>query len=448
MEKLVAHLYQTTWNDFHADTIEAAKLVILDTIAAIVAGVEQEATLKLTEMLANQDAGNFRIIGSSHKTTLYHAALIHGTASVATEMDEGNQYSKGHPAAHVVPVLLTYAQNRDRYSGKAFLEATIKAYEACSRFGRASTLVPDAHAHGTWGTLGAAAAACLMDQVSEEQFMEGIRLGATFALPTMWEAALNGCLVRNIYAGHAVEAGIKITALLQSGHYAPSNNVEHVFSKMIGTEWNSDELTPSHDGVWDIERNYFKPYAFCRYAHAPIDAFKEAIEANRLAPEQIRQVEVYTYARAATLSSSDYHNILSAKFSIPYALGMWAHHQLADESAFSNAFINDPDIRAFAKKVKVIHSKELDREYPKIMPAVIRIIDEQGNTHESRIDMAEGGPGKELNKVALQEKFNRLTQSVFSERRRQQIFERIMDLEHVEDIEDLISLCVKEKVSS
>lgn len=443
MERLASFLYRTTWDDFQQDTIHAAKLVFMDTIGAMAAGMQQQSTIQLADLLAGQTAGNYGLIASSHRMSLYHAALVHGTACVATEMDEGNQYSKGHPAAHIVPVLLTYAQNRKNYSGKQFLETLIKSYEACSRFGRASTLLPEAHAHGTWGTLGAAAAACLVDQVAEEQFVEGVNLSATFVLPTMWEAALDGKLVRNIYAGHAIEAGIKVMALMKSGHLAPQHNIRHVFTKVVGSDWNSDELLPSADGIWDIERNYFKPYAFCRYAHAPIDAFSQAMVKTRLAAERIKQVKVLTYSRAATLASQDYHNILSAKFSIPYALGVWAYQQKADDSVFSEALLANPEIRAFADKVFVVHSIELDRDYPTIMPAVIQITDDEGRVYEERIDIAEGGPNKPLTEDALQHKFLRLTDSVFSDRQQNQLIELMKHIEQLENIDELFSLCTK-----
>lgn len=445
MYQLATSLISTKWEDYHTSTIQAAKLVLIDTIGALVAGLQYEESQMLLTELEIDGEGQFEVIGSSIKTTLYNAALIHGVASVAIEMDEGNQWSKGHPAAHVVPVMLTYIQKLGRMGGKEFIITLIKAYEACSRFGRATTLLPEAHAHGTWGTMGAAATALLMEKVSADDFVKGINLSATFALPTMWNAALEGALIRNVYAGHAIEMGIKSTAFLKSNHLAPKNNVQHVFNSVIGTNFDEQSLNREKHAPWDIELNYFKPYAFCRYAHAPIDAFRMIIQENQLTADKIERVNVSTYSRASTLDSQDYCNLLSAKFSIPHALAAWLHEVKADHTVFSNDILQNPSIRKFANKVFVVCSSELEKEYPKIMPAIVEVIDTEGKKYAQRIDIANGGPGKNLSEQQIKEKFCTLTGNVYSKEQQGKIISWIMNIENHSNLSELIHLCVLEK---
>lgn len=442
MEKLAAHLYSRNPQDFHSETFLAAKRVLLDTLGAMIAGMQQEETLKLAKSMVREETGSCRIIGTSLRTSMEQAALLHGTAAVATEMDEGNQWSKGHPAAHVVPVMLTLLQYNPELTGVQFMTILIKAYEACSRFGRAATLLPEAHAHGTWGIMGASAAALLMDDtIMEKDFAAGVNLSASFALPTLWSAALDGKLVRNLYTGHAVEMGIKTVGFLKSGYYAPEQNARHVFSKAIGTDWDSGQLTRKDDIPWDIELNYFKPFAFCRYAHAPIEALKKMMSQHQLNPLSIQSVKVFTYARASTLSKQEYPNILSAKFSIPYALAVWAYTQQAGHDVFSDEMMKDSGIRDFAKKVEVFHSAELDREYPKIMPAIVEVADNEGRIFSERVDIAEGGPGKIMSDSQLIDKFLRLTDGVLTRQRQHEVVERVMKMEEQQSAGALIELC-------
>ncbi|MGO4887592.1 MmgE/PrpD family protein [Anaerobacillus sp. MEB173] len=441
MKSLATTLYRTNWEDYSKDTILAAKYVLLDTIAAMVAGIQQKESKQLLKSLEEDDSGTYHILGTRESTTLYNTALLHGAASVVTEMDEGNQYSKGHPAAHVVPAMLTYVQKKNEYSGQQFLSTLIKAYEACSRFGRATTLRPEAHAHGTWGIMGAAAATLLLEDVTKEEFEKGIQLSATFALPTLWNAALEGALVRNIYAGHAIEMGIKTLALLKSGHMAPTKNIEYVFSTVIGSNFDESSLVRSDDDLWDIEQNYFKPYAFCRYAHAPIDAFGAVIKKHQLSPSKISKVNVHTYSRAATLKNKDYTNILSAKFSIPYALSIWLKTEKVDQTIFTDELLHDLEIRDFASKVDVVTSSELEKDYPKVMPAVVEVIDTSGNTYTERIDIAKGGPNQKLTTIDLEEKFCRLTDGVYIKQQQKEIINWILNMEEKKDINELITLC-------
>lgn len=440
LEQLSSTLLDSKWSDYSKETIQSAKLVLLDTLGAMIAGMNQKDSYELAKQL--HDNGPYQIIGTKFKTNLYDSGFVHGVASVATEMDEGNQFSKGHPAAHVVPVLLTaYQKGADDVSGQTLLDVLIKSYEACSRFGRATTLLPEAHAHGTWGALGAAATALLMENVSKDEFCEGIQLSATFALPTMWTAALKGKLIRNVYAGHAIEMGLRSILLLKTNHLAPEDNLSYVFSNVIATNFNFDDLVRKEDDPWDIELNYFKPYAFCRYAHAPIDAFRNIVETHSLKPEYIERVNVYTYSRASTLSNQNYHNILSAKFSIPYALSVWIYKNVADQTVFSLENISDEQMKSFAQKVFVVESEELEKDYPKIMPAYVEVFDREGNIYKERIDIAKGGPGKKLTETEIIAKFKNLTADSYSEDIQNKLIEYIFDLENKENISGLFQLC-------
>ena len=85
------------------------------------------------------------------------AALLNGTAGTFLEMDEGNRFSRGHPAMHVIPAALALCEQRGG-DAHAFLSALVVGYEVGSRIGAASRLRASMHPHGTWGTIGAAAA--------------------------------------------------------------------------------------------------------------------------------------------------------------------------------------------------------------------------------------------------------------------------------------------------
>src|SRR5690625_3367428 len=233
--------------------------------------------------------------------------------------------------------MLTDVQRKEQYRGKDFLLQLVKAYELCSRFGRATTLVPDAHAHGTWGVMGATASVLLLEDCSVDEFVDGLNISATFAMPTMWNAAIEGALVRNVYVGNAIQQALKTSDLLKAGFLAPKDNIEYVYGSVIGTAYNKESFTESIT-EWDIERNYFKDHAFCRYIHAPLDAFQQLMLENNMEAGQIKRVNVWTYSRAATLRSCEYHNALSAKFSIPYALAVWGYTKKSDHSIFQEDF--------------------------------------------------------------------------------------------------------------
>ncbi|WP_410050232.1 MmgE/PrpD family protein [Actinomadura sp. CNU-125] len=84
------------------------------------------------------------------------AAWLNANALVSLELDEGNKYAKGHPAAHGFPAVLALAAERVATGADTAAAALLAAYEVAARFGRAARLRDGAHPHGNWGVAGAA----------------------------------------------------------------------------------------------------------------------------------------------------------------------------------------------------------------------------------------------------------------------------------------------------
>lgn len=441
MREMIEYLSKIEWLDLTQSSIESAKLVLIDSLGAQIFGNRTKEVIDFARMCAEKSPGSYQVVGTGIHTELLNAAWLNGSGAVATEMDEGNQWSKGHPAAHIVPTLLTAVQGPHSLSGKQLLLALVKGYEVCSRFGRATTLLPAAHAHGTWGVAGAAASVFYLEDTSVDEVLEGLALSASFGLPTMWSAALEGALVRNSYMAHAIEMGIRIVDLVRMGYKAPNGNIQYVLGSVLGTNFDENALTVDLGNPWDIERNYFKPYAFCRYAHGPIDAFSDILEQHALQRDDIDTIDVETYSRAATLRSNDPQNVLSAKFSIPYALAVRFFTGSANHNSFADELLWNEVIRDFASKVNVTVNPELEKDYPTIMPAVVRVRTQSGVTFESRCDIARGGPTCALSQTDIEEKFRSLTDSVLSTERQDEILQSIWALDSSSDVRQLVELC-------
>lgn len=438
MKQFLQKLSETRCSDLSEDAVDASKKVMLDTVGAMVAGAKESSTQNLMRQLADENKGKYYVLGTNETFNLQTAGLMNGVAAVAVELDEGNQWSKGHPAAHVVPTMLTYVQSKEKYSGKEFILNLVKSYEACSRFGRATTLLPDSHAHGTWGVMGAAASALFFETTSLDLLYEGINISASFAMPTMWNAALEGALIRNIYVGQAIESGIKTVDLVKSDFLAPKDTIEYVYGKVVGRNFYTEVFGETFN-QWDIERNYYKEHAFCRYAHAPLDAFKMVVDENNIEPHHIDKIDVSTYSRAATLNSSEYHNALSAKFSIPYALAVWVHTKKSDHSIFNDTYLRDETIRDVARTINVFSSRELEKDYPTVMPAEVAVKLKSGVTFTQKLDNAENGLGEDVTFDDLINKFKSNTSHLPTVRQKE-IIDWIHNMDEKEDMFELITL--------
>ena len=150
--------------------------ILADTVAAIVGG---SAEPELRRWVARQTGGgSATLVGLGQRTQPATAALINGTAGTFLEMDEGNRFSRGHPAVHVLPALLALADTQ-RLARADFLAALVVGYEVGSRIGAASQLRSAMHPHGTWGTIGAAAACARAQAYAPDLMRETINVSAS-----------------------------------------------------------------------------------------------------------------------------------------------------------------------------------------------------------------------------------------------------------------------------
>ncbi len=92
------------------------------------------------------------------KAAYGNLALVLGFAAAALELDDGHYDTGSHPAAHAAAGALAVAAHLQA-DDRARFEAFVVGYEVGARIGLGTTLRPDAHGHGTWGAIGAAAAA-------------------------------------------------------------------------------------------------------------------------------------------------------------------------------------------------------------------------------------------------------------------------------------------------
>ena len=119
------------YSDIPAEVSAHARLVLLDCIGAIAAGAQEaEVAALATRMIAREGGGDSPVIGLAMAARPGTAAFLNGTSGTMLELDEGNQYARGHPAIHVVPALLA----APRADGAALLTALCLGYE----IGRAS----------------------------------------------------------------------------------------------------------------------------------------------------------------------------------------------------------------------------------------------------------------------------------------------------------------------
>ena len=342
-----------------SSTVAAAKLVLLDTIGAMVAGSVQPENVRLAALAARRSPhGLSTLLGHGLKSDALLATFTNAAAGVALEMDEGNRLGGGHPAIHVIPAALAVAEDTGA-DGRRLLEAIIAGYEVCSRLGGATTPRPNVHSHGTWGTIGTAVAVAKLAGLDASGVRSVINLSASMSPANTWTPALEGVTVRNAYPGRSGLEGILAVDLHRAGFTGLPDAPSDVYGTILADRFEPERALDGLGGPLRIQQNYFKLYACCRYNHFALDALLPLVKAGEIRADDVDRVVVTTIPFGPRMGSAEPESMLGAKFSIPYAVGAALVLGRADVSAFLPPALGDARIRDLASRVEVVPDPDM-----------------------------------------------------------------------------------------
>lgn len=374
-------------------------LILADCIGAIAGGAAEPdmAALRAT----GTGAGAALVIGTALRADPGRAAFLNGTAGTVLEMDEGNQFAKGHPGMHCVPAALAYAGAR-AVSGRDLLAAIAIGYEVGARIGIATRLRPAMHPHGTWGTVAAAVAVARLAGRDADGMRQAMNIAASFCLATSRRTMLEGGTVRNAYAGISGQLGLVTHDLLTAGFEGDRDGVAQVFGRVVSDTFDTGAMTESLGARWEVSRNYFKMHSCCRYNHATLDALAMIVARDGSPdPSRIARIEVDTYALAVELDDPAPRNVLAAKFSVPFAVATALVNGTTDVGSFTAPNVTNPAIRALAARVALREDPAMSAALPARRPARVTLVFDDGHrvtaeTQSNRGDWADPYPVPEI----------------------------------------------------
>ncbi len=430
LTELAEFLTDCRFADLPDEVVAQARVVIADTVAAIAGGSQEPEVRALTRSQTEGIAGPATVIGAGLRTEPRTAAFLNGTAGTFLEMDEGNQFSRGHPSIHALPAALAYAELHGR-SGAELIRAVVLGYEVGSRIGIASKIRGSMHPHGTWGTVGAAVAVAALAGADAGGMADTINVSSSLGLATSRQTMLQGGTVRNAYAGVSGQMGLLTHDLVAAGFTGERDGLASIWGKVLSESFEPAEMTRELGQRWEITRNYFKRHSCCRYNHGTLDAL-EQIAAQRpggLKPGEIEKIDVLTYSLAAELSDKDPQNTLAGKFSVPFAVATTIVNGSSGVMSFTWDQIRDRGIKALAARVEVREDPKLTAMMPRFRPAEVTVAFTDGSTLSAGTRTNRGDAEDPYSPDDLVDKFFELTARAWDRATAEAVYNAIMALD-------------------
>lgn len=381
----------------------AARRVLLDTVGAALAGAATRGGVAaLAGATMSWGEGKGQVWFCDARLTPAGAAFVNAAYASMLDIDDGHRAAAGHPGAAIVPAVLTVAQI-DKAGPDRILTAIALGYEAALRVSAArdinSIRTTDT---GRWCGYGVAAACGWLRGLSAEKIAQAMAIAghtASSQAATGWTKL-----------GHVVKEGIPfataaaVTAvdLAQAGYTGPVDLLDDP------DRYDQSRLTKDLGVRWEIERNYFKIYSACRWAHAPVDAALTLQARGRFGVQEIEGIDIGLFARALTLlNQPDPDSLHAAQYSIPFSVALALIHGKQALLPMTGEFLHSPQVRALACRIALHHQSDLDPLFPGETPASVAIR-YRGQTDRVYLTAPKGEPSNPLSDQDLIDKFNAL----------------------------------------
>src|SRR6266700_3945034 len=313
---------------------------------------------------ACDDDGPCTAIGHSRTLNAAGAAFVNGAAAHGEDFDDTFEGGPVHAGAVIVPAVLAACERHDPDGRMALTGIAVGTEVLC----RLSLVVPKAvhkagfHPTAIFGAMGAASGVGAALGLNTRQIVDALGIAGSMAGGII-EYLAEGAWTKRLHAGWAAQSGVRAALLARAGFVGPRTVFEGVHGLFQGfahtTRGDYDALTGDFGLRWVTDTLAFKPYPCGTMAQPYIDC------ARRLAAWSVKAEDIAEIVCA--VSEGTVHRLwepladkqrprngYAAKFATPYLLAAGFVLGDAGLSAFTDATVADPRLRALARKVRYV----------------------------------------------------------------------------------------------
>ena len=442
-QRLTDYAAELRYDALPAAVVHAAKVRVIDTMAALVGGFDGDPCRIARRVGARMpDAEGATITGTTLKTTLDMAAFVNGTTARYVELNDVYHWpgsAGGHPSDVVMPVL--GVAEHARASGRELLAAVVLAYEIYLRFSDAVGKGPFDCAN--YACLAVAVASAKLLGLSREQ----IAAAASMAVVpnnvlgqvrtghlSMWKA---------VTAGHAGKAGVFAAMLAREGMNAPhlpfegkSGWCDHVAGKRFLLDELGGRGTP-----FKILDTLIKPRSSCATTISSILAAEKVAPAlkSRIGDVQRVTVEVYETAKVGMATGEHHWNPdcrETADHSIPYVVAAALMDGKVTPRQFDDAHLKSPDLRALLAKIEVVVNDQFTKAYDRLPVehhTRVCVVTRGGERLVGEAGGDKGDLSQPKTDAQIAEKFLGVTEEFLGPARARAAFERLFRLDDLDN---------------
>jgi 2-methylcitrate dehydratase PrpD len=355
--ELVEYLQNLQAEKLPRRVLEAAKHSAFDWLGTAIAGAKTPSANIIADTVSSPH-GLGTLIGRAARASVFDAALVNGSASHATELDDVHDALGGHPSAAILPAVFALSELQT-ISGLEFLAGVVAGIEVQCKIAvalGANLGQRGFHPTSIIGTLGAAAAVGYLIRLNSAALSNAIGIAACQASGLR---IAFGSMTKPLQVGNAAMNGLRAALFAQRGFSAPRNPFASPlgFIDFDGT----GDFAPSYDaprtepdsGFYILE-TMFKDYPCCFALHGVIDAALQMRALPGYDCDSIERIDVVVNPGLPVLCSLNRPiTTEETRFSMPYAIALTlAGHDPTSLDAWALQIAETPLIAALLARIR------------------------------------------------------------------------------------------------
>jgi len=422
----------------------ATRRHVLDTIGACLAGSRGDAAQIAAGVLKDIVApGQFSAPGMSGRFDILTAAYLAGASCHGIELDDGFRAGSLHPGTVVVPALIAAAQD-GQHDGRRFMTAVAAGYEAQCRIGEAMhprTRQRGFHNTSIAGVFAAAVAVGTLRGLDERTLEQALGIAGSSA-SGLFAFLHGGGEIKRLHPGHAAREGLFAVLLAERGMTGPTDVLESKDGFFAAYSSPDCQLKLSREAgkpgaPLAITQCYLKPHACCRHLHSAIDGILALRRTHDLAIDDVKHVDIGTYAIAAEHAHTNWQDMASAQMSFPFVASLAMTRGHVDLDDFSDASRADHATAAGTAKVRIAVDPECEAIYPRQRSARVVITARDGSRYDAMVREPFGSNENPMSDAAVAAKFQGLAGRVLPQSKIDAIEATVAKLDTLASVGDL-----------
>jgi 2-methylcitrate dehydratase PrpD len=449
MAALVNNILKTGFNDLPPESVTAAKKGIIDTVGVMIAGSSIRGCQLLIEAIkeiGGKKESTIAIFGEKAPSNL--AALANGAMARAMDIDDVNDAFPLHPDVVIVPTALAMAEGNRGTNGLDLITAVALGQDLMVRMAYATKVNPVISGRfNLFKVFAATGVAGKLMGLNEEQLSNAMGIAYSHLIGDA-QSMHEGVMTMYIQEGEAAKSGIEAAIFASHGITGTQNVLQgrRGFFQAFEPDPNLGALTNELGSTFRGADIAIKPYASCRSSHEAIDLALSMVKEKGIDPNRIDRITVRVNDITYNLTCHPLDqkrrpkDRIEAQFSIPFIVaaalirGDFFINELSDE------IINNEEILRLAARVTPVLDKECQTDI--ILGATLLEIETiDGQKFSERKLFPLGNPKNPMSMEDCLEKVEKCVKFAyrpFPDDQIDRIVSLLSDLEHLEDVQQLI----------